>query len=241
MSHAAVYCGHAHRAAQHTPLCCGMARAVIFDFDGVIVHSEPTHLLAVREVLGPLGLSLSEQVYYAHYVHLPDRELLRRAARDQGIELSDAQLQDVLAQKHAAFARLNERGGVGVYPGVLELIRACQEQVPVALCTAAERATVRSVLSSIGASELFEIVTTANDVARSKPDPLPYARTCELLGLAPGSCVAIEDTAGGASSAKGAGCVVVAVGHTMPRERLTHADHFVERIADLTAERLLSL
>ncbi len=219
-----------------------MARAVIFDFDGVIVHSEPTHLLAVREVVGPLGITLTDQAYYDQYVHLPDRELLRRVTHASGREATGESLQRLLAAKHDAFERLLAKShGVQVCPGVLDLIRACAARVPVALCTAAERRTVHAVLGGIGIIESFRVITTADDVVRSKPDPLPYARTCESLGIPAAECVAVEDTVGGLTSAKGAGCRAVAVGHTQARARLVAADLFIERIADLTPETLLAL
>jgi beta-phosphoglucomutase len=219
-----------------------MARAIIFDFDGVIVHSEPTHLLAVREVVEPLGLHVPHQVYYERYVHLPDRELLRRVLADNQREVAPDQLERRLGAKHDAFERLLARGdAVHVYPGVLELLRECSRRAPLGLCTAAQARTVRAVLGSLDVLPLFHAVTTADDVARSKPDPLPYARTAALLNTPAAECVAVEDTVGGLTSAKGAGCRAVAVGHTLPRERLTLADHFVERVATLTAGILLGV
>jgi beta-phosphoglucomutase len=218
-----------------------MAEAVIFDLDGVIVHSEPTHLLAVREALEPLGVRIPEAMYYEQYVHMPDRGLIARALEDAGVRTDEPQRERLLACKHDVFERLQrEGGGVGVYPGVLELLAACAQRVPVALCTAAQRRTVESVLRPRGVLRLFRVVTTADDVARSKPDPMPYSRTCERLGFAPASCVAIEDTPGGVRSAKDAGCAVVAVGHTVGRERLHDADRFVERIGDLSVNELLA-
>ncbi|MFO0833237.1 MAG: HAD family phosphatase [Phycisphaerales bacterium] len=219
-----------------------MARAVIFDFDGVIVHSEPTHLLAVREVVEPLGVRLAQETYYERYVHLPDRELLRRLMADSGHEVGPRQLEHLLSAKHDAFEHHLQHGRqVHVYPGVLELIRACAARVPVGLCTAAQARTVRAVLGAVGGLSLFHAVTTADDVPRSKPDPLPYQRTAELLGIPAPECVAIEDTVGGLTSAKGAGCRALAVGHTLPKERLTLADRFVDRIADITVDALLAV
>lgn len=219
-----------------------MRRAVIFDFDGVIAHSEPTHLCAVREVVEPLGIPLSRDLYYERYVHLPDRELLRRVTIDSGLSLSAVEFESLLTSKHAAFERLVTQGdAVHLYPGVLELVKGCAELVPIGLCTAAQRRTVHAILGNLNVLPLFGAITTADDVERSKPDPMPYLRSAELLGISPADCVAIEDTVGGLTSAKGAGCKTLAVGHTLPREKLTMADHFVDRIGDLTPERLLKL
>lgn len=219
-----------------------MAKAVIFDFDGVIVHSEPTHLVAVREVVEPLGVRLPQEVYYERYVHLPDRELLRRVMTEHGRGVQGPDLESLLVAKHEAFERLVARGGaVHVYPGVVELIQACAGRVPVGLCTAAQRRSVQAVLGNAGVLGLFAVITTADDVARSKPDPLPYARTSDLLGVPAAECVAVEDTVGGLTSAKGAGCRAVAVGHTQARERLAIADRYVERVGDLTVEQLLAM
>ena len=97
------------------------------------------------------------------------------------------------------------------------------------------------MLGGAGVLGVFTVITTADDVVRSKPDPLPYARTSELLGVAAAECVAVEDTVGGLTSAKGAGCRAVAVGHTQARERLGIADRYVERVGELTVEQLLAM
>ncbi len=233
----------AHLAAAVRVYSLPMAQAIVFDFDGVIVHSEPTHLMAVREVLSPLEVPLLRDTYFERYVHLPDRELLRKVTDDAGHVLDEDSLGRLLSAKHDAFERLLAAGdSVQVYPGVVELIRSCAAHVPVGLCTAAQSRTVTAVLRGLDVLPLFRAITTADDVARSKPDPMPYLRTARQLGHDPADCVAIEDTVGGLTSAKAAGCKAVAVGHTQPKVRLTAiADRYVDRIAELTAESLLAL
>ncbi|HYF15475.1 MAG TPA: HAD family phosphatase [Phycisphaerales bacterium] len=217
-----------------------MVRAVIFDFDGVLVHSEPAHLLATRATLAHLGVTFTDEEYYESYVAFADRRLLSQLPMDKGRPLSDEELEAVLSRKRVLFTEHLRAGRVRAFPGSLELVRACKERVPVALCTAAEHGTVDAVLAHMGIAGLFETVVAAEDVPVSKPDPAPYALAAKRLGIPPADCVAVEDTVGGATSALRAGCRVVAVGHTLPRERLALAHAFFATSLDVTVDDLLA-
>lgn len=216
-------------------------RAVIFDFDGVIVHSEGSHLVAIREVAAGQGVEFSDETYFKEYVALADRDLLPRLWQDAGKEISPGLLQTLLAAKQKRYEELVDQGAVVAFAGSVELIRACAERVPIAICSAASRATINASIDALGVGECFATIVSADDVARSKPDPMPYRVASERLGFEPGECVAIEDTVGGMSSALGAGCKVVAVCHTLPRERFGAATLVVAGTKDLSVEGLLWL
>lgn len=230
-----------------------MDRAIIFDFDGVIVHTEPLHLLACREVFaawdggvrgvgGVGGVHFSDEAYYTRYVAYADREVFPRIAADAGRTLHAHDLEALLEAKWQAFQRLVASHGPHPFPATLALIHdAARRAVPVALCTAAKRRDAHLVLSSLGVWDVFRVVVTADDVPRSKPDPAPYALAAQRLGLPAHACVAIEDTDGGIASARGAGCAVVGVAHTLPIERLARASRVVGSSAELTVDGLLSL
>ncbi len=207
--------------------------AFVFDFDGTLVDSEPLHEAALAQTLRPLGLEVSP----GSFVGLPDADAIRTAFAEARRDLPESRLRELLETKSAAAMRLWEAGRAAPYPGAVELVRALHRLgLDVAVCTAALRREVEPVLEQLGILPLLRCVTTADDVAASKPDPACYLLTASRLEVSPERCVAIEDSHAGVSAAAAAGCRVVAVGHTTPRERLSAAHRYVESIDRLNVE-----
>jgi HAD superfamily hydrolase (TIGR01509 family) len=114
-------------------------------------------------------------------------------------------------------ARLQD--GVPVMPGASELLDALRDEgVPVALVTSSLRPIADAVLKSVG-RERFDLVVTADDVTRTKPDPEPYLTAARRLGAEPVRCVVLEDSPNGVAAATAAGCAVVAVPSLLPVEQ----------------------
>ena len=85
---------------------------------------------------------------------------------------------------------------------------------------------------------LFRTIVTADDVAHSKPDPETYALAAERLGVAPGDCLAVEDTATGLASARDAGMRTLGVTNTCTADQLSAADRVVASLADVDLSTL---
>ena len=205
-------------------------RALILDFDGTLVDSEPLHGKALRSVLQPLGVPFDERAC----VGLPDADVLRSAFAAARRALPAALLNELMQRKSAAAHALWLDGLGLAYPGAVELVHeAKQAGMRVAVCTAAMRREAEPVLRTLGVLGVLDAFTTADDVAESKPHPACYRLTCERLGFAPPQCVAVEDSVAGVAAAVGAGCHTIAVGHTTARARLAAAAEFVERIGVL--------
>lgn len=203
-----------------------MLSAVIFDFDGVIVDTEPFHHRAFMEVLRPLGISCSWPEYLEQYAGFDDRDAFRSFFCNAGKSLNKGTLKDLLAAKAQAFAQI-VAGGVTPYPGVLGLIRTLAYDLPLGLCSGAVRSDILPILAQLGLENDFRAIVTADDVPVSKPDPACYRLTLQKLGcLAPdlcsciNGCLAIEDTPTGITAARGAGLSVLAVTNNYPAERL---------------------
>jgi beta-phosphoglucomutase len=203
-----------------------MLSAVIFDFDGVIVDSEPLHYRAFMEVLAPHGIACSWDEYREHYMGFDDRDGFRAffALAGQGLEAS--LLGELMAAKAATFQAIV---GLGVvpYPGVLELIDALVKTTPLALCSGALRSDILPILTEFGLGGVFKVLVTAEDVAVSKPDPTSYRLAVESLaqilpdlGVSPRTVLAIEDTPAGIASARGAGLAVLGVTNNYPAGQL---------------------
>jgi beta-phosphoglucomutase len=223
-----------------------MLNAVIFDFDGIIVDTEPLHYKAFQELLVPLGLGYSWEQYLEQYLGFDDRDAFKEAFRAGGRPLSDQELKALMEAKAGAFQTIVSVG-VAAYPGVVELIRSLSGTLPLALCSGALRSDIDPILVQLGLTGAFDTLVTADEVAASKPDPESYRLAVQRLQeIYPGridatASLAIEDTPAGIASATGAGLKVLAVTNSYPKERLTGAVKVVDCLAgvDLEALRLL--
>ena len=216
-----------------------MLAAVIFDFDGIIVDTEPIHYRAFQEVLVPLGMGYSWEEYLRSYIGYDDRDAFRYVFRLHGKPLGDVELAQLIGGKGNAFQRIIT-SGVVPYPGVVELVSAIAGNLPVGLCSGALPADIEPILRHLGIERLFDAVVTAADVRASKPDPESYAMAVKRLAAAcpgreirPGYCLAIEDTPAGIASARGAGLKVLAVTNSYPAEELAGADRIVASLVEI--------
>lgn len=213
------------------------ADAVIFDFDGVIVDTEPIHYAAFQRVLVPLGLQFSWDEYVETYIGFDDRDAFRHAFSSQGIELGQEKLHTLIEQKASFFTEVI-RSGVTPYPGALDLISHLHDnKAPLAICSGALRSDINPILSMLGISDYFDVIVTAEDVAASKPDPECYQLTFQRLqsihkySFTKDTTVVIEDTPAGIAAAKAAGLKVCAVTNSYPAARLDQATFVTESLS----------
>jgi HAD superfamily hydrolase (TIGR01509 family) len=219
-------------------------RAAVFDFDGVIVDSEPLHFGALRDALLPEGVAITADEYLRSYLAYDDREAIRRALEEHGRPADVALVGRVEARKVAAFA--GRARDVPVFAGARELVMTLAARVPVAIASGARRDEIETILASLGLRGAFHAIVGAEDAERTKPDPAPYLEAARRLaarapGLAPADCVAFEDSMAGVDAALGAGMKVVGVAHSYPAERLRAAHRVVDSLAGFEAESLRGL
>jgi len=215
-------------------------RAVVFDFDGVIANSEPLHYLAFRDVLAGVGIGLTEEDYYARYLGFDDVGSYEAIARDRGRRWSVDEIGELVGLKAVRMERL-ERDTSVLFPGAAEAVRRAADVLPIAIASGALGAEIRRVLDRERLTDCFHAIVAAEDTPVSKPAPEPYLRAVALLEfavhapLAPGDCVAIEDSIRGLESARAAGLRTIAVAQTYARTAL-NADLVLDSIAEFTIE-----
>lgn len=217
--------------------------AVLFDFDGVLVDSEPLHFRSLRDSLAPEGIALSQADYLALYLAYDDREAVRLALEGHG-QVPDRERVEALARRKADLfdAQLE---AVPVFPGARELVAALQQAgLPLAIASGALRAEIEAILAAAGLRSAFAAVVGADDVACTKPHPEPYLEAARRLrarlpDLEPRHCLAIEDSPPGILSARGAGMTVVGVAHSYPAAKLCGVAHrVVGSLGELDLETL---
>ena len=208
-----------------------MPRAILFDFNGVIINDEPQHCAAVIETLASYSYSLDQPGYYRDYLGFDDRECFRFTFRRMGLPDDDDLIAEAVERKAAHYER-SIRASMVMVPGAADFIRAAAaDGIRLGVVSGALRREIELVLGTAGLLPLFETVVAAEDVAACKPDPSGYERGLASFGLAKELVVVIEDSLPGLAAARGAGlrCVMVTTSH--PAAHLSAADLVWENLA----------
>jgi beta-phosphoglucomutase len=214
--------------------------AIVFDFDGVLVDSEPLHLRAYQEVLERFGLSLPREKYYASYLGYDDRGVFTAVADARDWPLDEQKLGDLIEEKSRVFDALLA-GGDLLYAGAAECVARLAAVWPLGIASGAARPEIEHTLRSSGLDRHFRFVVAAGETPIGKPAPDPYRKAATLHGHPPAACVAIEDSRWGIESAKAAGLWCIGITHTYPVSELLQADAIVTSLAELTPELIKTL
>jgi beta-phosphoglucomutase family hydrolase len=185
--------------------------ALIFDLDGVVVDSMPTHTLAWERYLEANGIDPCDVEARMHGKRNDDlvRDLF-------GADLDAAAVFEHGAAKEKLFRELiGDTLEAKLVPGIREFLAAASAMVPLAVGTNAEPANVDFILNGAGIRQYFRAIVDGSQVARAKPAPDVYLRGAELMGVAPANCIVFEDSPVGIAAARAAGMRVVGL--------LTHA------------------
>lgn len=221
--------------------------AIIFDFDGVVVDSEPIHLAGFSEVLRTVGVELTEEAYYSRYLGFDDHDCFVAAMNDYGKAYTEDQIEQMIASKtRAVQQRMAET--IQPLPGAVSLIREAQQAgVPLAICSGALREEVELASQTVGVRDCFHLIVAARDVEEGKPHPEGYLKAARQLSEAlgreihPSACGVCEDSPAGISAAKAAGMKVVAITNSYPPEQLAEADRIVRSLEEASLETMRSL
>jgi beta-phosphoglucomutase-like phosphatase (HAD superfamily) len=193
-------------------------QAFIFDFDGVVANTEPLHFAGLHQTLKEIGIELTEAEYYADYLGYDDRGCILAALAANHRPPDAATVAKLMKRKAEAYLESVRHEQV-IFPGVPEFVRMAAGTYPLAIASGALRHEIEYILESAGLRSAFLHIISAEDVTRGKPDPQPFLLALKALqqrnaGLAPGSCLVIEDSLPGVRAARAAGMKVLAVTNT---------------------------
>ncbi len=219
-------------------------RAAVFDFDGVIVDSEPLHFRALRDALLAEGVTITAEEYWSSYLAYDDRAAVCLALEEHGEPAPPERVTRIEQRKVARFAELVPE--VPVFDGARELVRALAGELPLAIASGARHEEIETILQGLGLRDAFSAIVGVDDAERAKPDPLPYLEAARRLaggspGLTAAECVAFEDSPPGIVAALAAGMRVVGVAHSYRPEKLGIAHQVVPSLAGVTLDQLRRL
>ena len=218
-----------------------MLRAVIFDFNGIIVDDEPIHFKLFQKVLGEEGIVLTEEAYYARYLGFDDRGAFTAGFRENKRSLSEEKLQGLIERK-AVYYQDAIRQHVAIFPGVAKLVKDLAPALPLAVASGALRHEIETSLNTAGLLTYFPAIVSAEDVKQGKPEPEIFLKALAALNarvgnkesIRPEECVVIEDSKEGIRAARRAGMKCLAVTNSHPAELLGEANAVVKSLEDVT-------
>ncbi len=214
-----------------------MSRAVIFDFDGVLVDSEPLYLRAANRVLEECGMqpaTLDEQLSCIGNPKGFAGLLEKRGLPSERAHALRSRRREIL---------LDLAKDIPLLPGARDLIESLKElHTPIGLATGTRRIVLDALLETTSLRNAFDTVVAYEDVDEHKPHPAPYLLAAKNLGVHARECVAIEDSTHGIASAKAAGCIVVAVANeSTPTQNHANANHVKKGLHEMNAQWLRDL
>lgn len=209
-----------------------MIKAILLDFNGIIINDEPVQMKAYQELLKNEGIDLTEEIYYAS-MGMDDvtfvENVYKRADKtpdgNKVLEITQAKTQkwrDMIANE------------IPVFDGVENFLKKMfHDDIALGIVSMAKREEIDFVLENLGLKNYFKAIISADDCENCKPDPEVFykgfnavdsARTAEGRNpIVHGECVVIEDSAAGIEGAKKAGMRTLGITNTVSEAVLREA------------------
>jgi HAD superfamily hydrolase (TIGR01509 family) len=212
-----------------------MEYAFIFDMDGVIVDSNPTHKIALKQFCKEHGYDLSEKDLREKIYGRTNRDWLLNLFGD----LDEETIRRYAEEKEALFRRLYT--DIEPLSGLISFLNKIDElSIPRAIATSAPRANVDFTLDKTNTGQYFNTILDDSFVTEGKPNPQIYLKSAAALGFDPAKCVVFEDSLSGVKAGRNAGCKVVGLTTTHTAEELYETDLLIRDFAGLDPKELLS-
>jgi len=179
--------------------------AYIFDCDGTLADTMPTHYKAWLSALGEQADKFPEAMFY-ELGGVPTARIVELLNERHGLNLP---VEATVAQKEELFLEFSSE--IAEIEPVVTIARSFAGKVPMAVASGGHRRIVLTTLRALGIADLFQAIITSEDYKRGKPWPDPFLEAALRLGVPPERCLVFEDTATGVTAAKAAGMQYVLV------------------------------
>jgi len=199
-------------------------QGIIFDLDGVLVHTDELHYLAWKAIADEAGIFFDREV----------NNRLRGVSRMESLEIilekcsknrADAEKLDMATRKNDLYrASLTSLTADSVDPAVRAALHTLRGR-GYRLAIGSSSKNAAGILANTQLSDLFENVTDGNDISNSKPHPEVFLKAAAGLGLSPDTCVVVEDARAGVDAAVDGGFACFAMGDAADYPRATHKLH----------------
>ena len=226
-------------------------RAIIFDFDGVIADTEPFHFKAFRKVLAEEGMTLTEKEYYRKYLGVDDLGCFKSVLASHGRRPGTEKIASLMARKSCIYTD-NIMKKLSFIPGVIAFVKRAAKRYPLAIASCALRQEILMILRKAGIDKAFQVIVSAEDISRGKPDPEGFLKALKNLNrtgnirrsgkpIKPHECLVIEDSPFGIEGAGRAGMPCLAIATSYTAKDLTEARAVRRNFLGLTPSSLEKL
>lgn len=185
-------------------------KGIIFDLDGVIVHTDNFHYLAWKSIADQLGIHFDQQI----------NNRLRGVSRMQSldiileqssVEFSPQQKVELAERKNNIYKQLlQDLTPSDVSPNVVSTLRQLKQHYQLAIGSSSKNA--KSILNYVGLIDMFDAISDGTNIVNTKPDPEVFLKAAQYLCLPPHQCVVVEDAVAGITAGKNANMITIAVG-----------------------------
>jgi beta-phosphoglucomutase len=185
-----------------------MFEAVIFDLDGTLADSRQVIVDSFQKALSTIQCSISNG-FIERLIGVGSAETFREILRASGTRFDEQLIKSLVEKKIQNEIEMSTN--IKLLPGVPELLGALQGKVKVGLASMNDRASINQLLKSTGTQRFFDVVVTAGDITKPKPNPEIFLKCAQNLKSVPGKCVVFEDSIFGVEAAKTAEMCCIAV------------------------------
>jgi len=183
--------------------------AILFDFDGTLLDTEPVHCACWAEVLAGVGLTLTWEYYRDHCIGIDDRDMLRVMAEASDPPRDWDRLWALYPAKRKLFQERMMQPRFD--PALVELLHQLDGGYKLAVVSSSASSEIEPILVAGGLRRHFGTVVGGGDVTVQKPSPEPYLLAAERLRVS--KALVLEDSAAGIASGRAAGFEVIPVKH----------------------------
>lgn len=208
-----------------------MIKAILLDFNGVIIDDEPLQMKAYQEILEKEGVSLSEDEYY-ECLGMDDKTFIENAYRRAGKTLEGSKALEITISKTNRWRDLIAKD-VPLFDGVENFVRKMEKDFALGIVSMARREEIEYVLERTDLLNCFSVIVSAEEISACKPDPECYLlgfRDIDQARIQRGSnpmihdeCLVVEDSPPGIVAGKRAGLKTLGVTNTVSADRLREA------------------
>lgn len=208
-----------------------MIKAILTDFNGVIINDEPIQHEAYREIFHEHGIDVTDAMYYSR-LGMDDKTFVASILEEAGKPADMDHVLELSAEKTARWRNIVS-DAMPLFDGVENFFRKMSKELSLGIVSMAKREEIDFVLETVGIADCFSIVISAENVIICKPDPecyrigfreLDLARTnIGHLPMVHADCLVIEDSPPGVVAGTNAGLPVLGVTNTVSAEQLRAA------------------
>ena len=204
-------------------------KAVIFDRDGVLINSTPTHINSVVKTFEELDINITEEEkVYIISKHPTDYVKYFK----ERYEFSET---DFLEAQQSNYIQLFKEDSLNLFDDTILLLKELKAKgFLIGLTTSSDTNTTELFIKRGNLNNIFDAIVTSDECNKKKPDPFPYLLTAQKLNVNPEACVVIEDSDTGLNSAKNANmkCFIIPNDHTQKHD-FSKADYVVKNAKEI--------